>query len=199
MPQGGRPVGENGMAELARTRPSTHERLREIIADLSLLKDRTFKLASGRESGFFFDLKPTMLDPEGINLLADEVIDQATKLRADCIGGLVLGAVPIVVAAVLKSKEAGHPLKGFWVRKEAKDHGALNLTDGHLAAGSRVVIIEDVTTTGGSAMKAVAEARRQGGDVVGVITVVDRLEGARENFKKEGIDLIALFDKNDFL
>jgi len=174
------------------------QKLRAIIERLSLRRDRVFKLASGRESNYFFDLKPTLLDPEGINLVADAVVREAAALGAQCIGGLAMGAVPIVIAAVLKSASTDQPLRGFWVRKEVKDHGAQSKTDGHIVPGSRVAVVEDVTTTGGSAMKAVAEARERGCEIVGVITIVDRLEGAREAFDKEGLKFIALFDTGDF-
>jgi orotate phosphoribosyltransferase len=175
------------------------ERLREIIARRSFRNDRTFTLASGRTSNIFFDLKPTMLDPDGIDLLADVLLDRVEPIDAASIGGLVMGAVPIVVAAVLKSRGRNRRLQGFWVRKEQKDHGAMTLIDGHLVDGSRVIVVEDVTTTGGSAMKAIDEVRRRGCEIAAVITIVDRLEGARENLAAAGIELIALFDRNDFV
>jgi orotate phosphoribosyltransferase len=183
------------MAEAAAKRA----RLVGIIKALSFRTDRTFTLASGRTSNIFFDLKPTMLDAEGIDLIADAVLERLSGIDAGYIGGLAMGAVPIVVACVLKSRATGRPLRGFWVRKEQKDHGAERRADGHLVDGSRVIIVEDVTTTGGSALQAVAEARRHGCEVAAVVTVIDRLEGAREALAREGIELRAVFDRNDFV
>ena len=110
-----------------------------------------------------------------------------------------MGAVPIVVAVVMKSQASDRPLKGFWVRKEVKDHGIVKAVDGDLADGAKVVIVEDVTTTGGSAMKAVEEAKKKHCEIKTVITVIDRLEGAKENLAKQGIELISLFTTEDFL
>ena len=101
-------------------------------------------------SNYYFDLKPTMLDPTGLDLLADLVLERAATLDAQCIGGLVMGAVPIVIATLLKSRGTKHPLQGFWVQKEAKDHGEQSLADGYLSDGSNVIVVEDVTTSGGS-------------------------------------------------
>ena len=173
-------------------------RLRQLIRELSFTKGQ-FKLASGRTSNYFFNLKPTMLHPEGINLLADAILEKLKGLEADYIGGLAMGAVPIVVAVVMKSQASDRPLKGFWVRKEVKDHGIVKAVDGDLADGAKVVIVEDVTTTGGSAMKAVEEAKKKHCEIRTVITVIDRLEGAKENLAKQGIELISLFTTEDFL
>jgi orotate phosphoribosyltransferase len=180
-----------------RDEQSPREQLRRLIETLSLTRGQ-FTLASGRSSSYFFDLKPTMLHPDGIDLMASQVLAKIAGLDADYIGGLVMGAVPIMVGVVLKSRGSAHPLKGFWVRKEKKDHGAAKLVDGHLADGAKVVIVEDVATTGGSAMKAVNEARARHCRVLAVVTVVDRLEGARENLAKEGIELISLYTTEDF-
>jgi len=174
-----------------------HERLRRIIAEKSLrLGD--FILASGRKSKFLFDMKKTMLDPEGINLLADAVLEKVYSTDANYIGGLAMGAVPVVVAAVLKSHGNRRELHGFWVRKEQKAHGTRNSADGYIVDGSKVVIVDDVTTTGESVMKAINEAREHNCDVVAVITIVDRMEGAREFLGSQGIELKSLFDKSDF-
>ena len=173
------------------------ERLREIIAEKSLRRG-DFVLASGRRSHFLFDMKKTMLDPEGIDLLGDAVLEKAAFLDADHIGGLAMGAVPIVVAAVQKSRHAKRPLKGFWVRKEKKEHGTRNSADGYIEDGAKVIIVEDVTTTGESAMKAIDEAKARDCKIAAVITIVDRSEGARQNLAAHGIELISLFTKEDF-
>ena len=97
-----------------------------------------------------------------------------------------MGARPVVIAAILKSHETPHPLQGFWVRKEQKDHGTKNLTDGYSPEGENVIVVDDVTTTGGSIMQAINEVRRRGCKIVAVITIVDRLEGAQESLDKAG-------------
>ena len=173
------------------------ERLREIIKNRSF-KEGNFTLSSGKKSDVFFNLKPTMLDPEGISLLADQVIDRIKGYKADYIGGLVLGAVPVLISVILKSYNTPHPIKGFWVRKEQKHHGMQQLIDGDLEPNSKVVIVEDVTTTGQSVLRAVEEAQERGCTISCILTVIDRCEGAKETLKDAGYELISLFDRYDF-
>jgi orotate phosphoribosyltransferase len=180
-------------SDIARKR----ERLRAIIRRQSLLQNRDFRLASGRSSSFFFDMKKTMFDPEGAALLADLLFDAIKAEDVDYIGGLETGAVAIVAALCLRSWPE-KPIKGFFVRKETKGHGTDQRVDGHLEAGSRVMLFEDVTTTGGSAMQAVSQARQSGCTVLKVISIVDRLEGAEENFRAADIQFQALFTLRDF-
>jgi orotate phosphoribosyltransferase len=181
-----------------RASPSAaRERLRQIIQKESLRSGREFRLASGKTSNLFFDLKKTVLDPEGSNLVADAVLDLLKDDRPDFIGGLEMGAVPVVQAICTKSFPE-HPIRGFFVRKELKGHGTDQSIEGHIRDGARVVILEDVTTTGGSALKAVAAVEGRGCRVDKVITIVDRLEGARENLAQRGITLVALFTRDDF-
>jgi orotate phosphoribosyltransferase len=172
-------------------------RLRDIIAERSLLAGR-FKLASGGSTEFYFDMKPTMLDPEGISLMAELIIERLADCEFDCIGGLALGAIPIVAAVVQQSHRAGRPTPGFYVRKEQKERGAERLIDGNLPAGARVVIVEDVTTKGTSSLKAVEAVRAAGATVVKVLTIVDRLEGAAANLREAGLELAALYTTKDF-
>jgi orotate phosphoribosyltransferase len=173
-------------------------RLRDIIAAKSLLTGRQFILASGKPSGFFFDMKKTLLDPEGANLTADLMLDLLEKEDITHVGGLAMGAVPMAAALCVKSFQRGKPLGCFYVRKEAKDHGTESLVDGYLEKGAKVAILEDVTTTGGSATKAVAAVTAQGGKPTIVISVVDRLEGAEDAFRAQGLRLISLFTNDDF-
>ncbi len=177
---------------------SKRARLRDIIAAKSLLTGRNFTLASGKPSGFFFDTKKTMLDPEGANLIADLMLDVLETEDATHVGGLAMGAVPLVAALCVKSFQRGRPLGCFYVRKETKDHGTESLVDGYLEAGAKVVILEDVTTTGGSAMKAVAAVAALGATASLVLSVVDRLEGAEEAFRAKGLRLVSLFTRDDF-
>jgi orotate phosphoribosyltransferase len=173
------------------------ERLIAIIRRLSLLRNRDFVLASGRSSNFFFDMKKTMFDPEGAALLVDLLFDAIKAEDVECIGGLETGAIPIVAALCARSWPE-KPLKGFFVRKENKGHGTDQRIDGLLQRGSKIILFEDVTTTGGSAMQAVNQARQLDCTVLRVVSVVDRLEGAEENFRAAGIKFDCLFTWRDF-
>jgi len=171
--------------------------LRQIIEDKSLITGRTFTLASGRTSSFFVNLKQTMLDPEGANLLADLVLDVMEAQGIHNIGGLEMGAVPLVSAVCTKSFER-FPVNAFFVRKSVKDHGTAQLIDGHLDEGSEVLIIDDVVTTGGSAVKAADAVRGRGCHVSKILAIVDREEGGRENLESQGFELISLLKRCDF-
>lgn len=187
---------------LARRRPETQaqlDKLKAIIRRESLLTGGDFKLASGAQSSVFFDMKKTLFDPEGASLVGELILDAIADDPVEYVGGLELGAVPIATAVCVKSRETRRPLKGFFVRKEPKGHGTNKLVDGQFRDGADVVVLEDVTTTGGSSLKAVAAVRERGATVRKVVTIVDRLEGAEAAFAKEGIALVALFDRNDFL
>ncbi len=173
------------------------ERLRRIIEEKSLLTGQTFTLASGKTSRFFVNLKQTMLDPEGSNLLADLILDVLEKFEIRNIGGLEMGAVPLVASVCTKSYER-FPVKTFFVRKKLKDHGAVRLIDGHLDDGAEVLIVDDVVTTGQSALQAVEAVRARGCRVSKILAIVDREEGGRENLEKDGIELISLFSRGDF-
>jgi orotate phosphoribosyltransferase len=173
------------------------QRLLAIIRRQSLLQDRDFVLASGRSSHFFFDMKRTMFDPEGASLLADLLLDMIKAEKVEYIGGLETGAIPIVAALCARSWPE-KPIKGFFVRKEIKGHGTDQRIDGLLERGSKVILFEDVTTTGGSAMQAVNQTRQFGCTILKVISVVDRLEGAEDNFRAAGITFESLFTWRDF-
>ena len=183
---------------------TARERLIEIVRARSYQVGPEMRLASGRTSTHYFNMKPTMLDPEGAHLIALLVIEQlaADHVDADLIGGLELGAVPIASAVAAVSHIAGRPIRAFLVRKQAKDHGTRSLVEGlakgETLAGRRVVIVEDVTTTGGSSIKAAEAVRAEGGEVVRVITVVDRQEGAAEAFAAAGLVLHPLLTMADF-
>ena len=173
------------------------QRLLAIIRDKSLLKEGEFRLASGQASNYFFDMKKTAFDPEGAALLADLLFERIRDETVDCIGGLETGAIPIV-AALCRRSWPEKPVKGFFVRKAGKGHGTDKMVDGHLDRGARVILFEDVTTTGGSVMQAVREAQALDCAIVKVVTVVDRLEGADKNFAAEGLRFEALFTRADF-
>jgi orotate phosphoribosyltransferase len=173
-----------------------------------LIKERSFakghfKLASGRVSNYYLDLKPTMFHPEGAAGLSEMILDRLHDLKADYVGGLALGAVPLVSTITMASSRHEKPIAGFFVRKDVKDHGTKKLVDGLPAgetlAGKRVVILEDVTTSGDSAMIAVKAAQDSGADVILVLSIVDRQEGAAELYRQSGIPFDALFTARDFL
>jgi orotate phosphoribosyltransferase len=175
---------------------SKRQRLGALIRRTSVLQDRDFRLTSGRSSNFFIDLKKTMFDPQGAALLADLLFDMIRDEDVEYIGGMATGAIPIVAALCLRSWPE-KPLKGFFVRKETKGHGTGQRVDGLLETGSKVILFEDVTTTGGSVMQAADQVRQLQCRVMRVVTVVDRLEGAAENFRKAGIRFEALFTWRD--
>jgi orotate phosphoribosyltransferase len=160
-------------------------------------------LASGRKSDFYINLKPTMLDAEGAALLAELTLDALANDRIDYVGGLEMGAVPIAGAIAQLSFMKGKPISAIFVRKKPKEHGAKlsveGLAKGETLAGKRVVIVEDVTTTGGSAMKAVEAVRDAGGEVAFVFTMVDREEGATEFFNEQKMPFRALYRAKEFL
>jgi orotate phosphoribosyltransferase len=172
-------------------------RLREIIGAQSLLKNRDFQLSSGRRSNYYFDMKKTTLDPEGGGLVADLVFEMVRQEGARFIGGLAMGAIPIVTAVSIRSWP-GCPIRAFYVRDEIKDHGTQELIYGFIENGGDVVLVDDVTTEGRSVMKAVAAVRQHGCRVLKVITVVDRLEGAERNFKEAGVPFVPIFTTRDF-
>ena len=173
-------------------------RLRDIIAAKSLLTGRNFTLASGKQSGFYYDMKKTTLDPEGASLMADLLLDAIAKEDVTHVGGVAMGAVPMVAALCLRSHQRGMKLQFFYVRKETKDHGAQTLIDGYFGAGAKIAILEDVTTTGGSAFKAIDIVEGQGAKVQLVLTVVDRLEGAQTAFAERNLKFVTLLTNDDF-
>ncbi len=181
---------------------SDRAELFQIIKARSFREKGAFKLASGRTSTIYFNLKPTMLDPDGARLIGAALAKEATALGADTVGGLELGAVPLVTATAAMSAVVGKPLRAVFVRKAAKDHGTQSLieglAEGESLQGKTVVVLEDVTTTGGSSLKAVEALRAAGATVTHVVTVVDREEGAAEAFAGSGVVLRALFRKREF-
>jgi orotate phosphoribosyltransferase len=177
------------------------ERLKKIIIDLSYEK-RKVTLASGRESDFYFDGKQTTLHPEG-GYLTGKLFFEAIKdvMGIEGVGGLTLGADPIATATSVVSFLEGQPIPAFIIRKEPKGHGTGAWLEGrkNLRQGAKVVIVEDVVTTGGSSLKAVRRAEEEGLEVLGVVTLVDREEGGREQIEKEGFWLKSIFTKSEIL
>tara|TARA_B100001250_G_scaffold375268_1_gene362714 strand:+ start:412 stop:996 length:585 start_codon:yes stop_codon:yes gene_type:complete len=181
------------------------ERLIERIRDLAYLysENEDFTLASGRKSKHFFDMKPVMMDPECAHLLGVLIHHQIETIgQVDAVGGLELGAVPLTGIAIAKAGR-GSSLKGFIVRKEPKGRGGRKtgnppgIEGSSLESGHRIVLLEDVTTTGGSALKAAQRLIDMGCDVAACITILDRQEGGSDAFKEAGISLTPLTLKSE--
>ncbi len=174
--------------------------LMEIIRKMSY-EEREVTLASGRKSNFYFDGKQTTLHARGGLLVGKAFWDIVKTFDGpiDGVGGLTLGADPIATATSIAAALEGTPVQAFIIRKEPKGHGTGQWLEGrkNLPPGSRVVIVEDVTTTGGSSMKAVERAKEEGLVVLGIVTLVDRQEGAQENITAEGQVLKAVFTKEE--
>jgi orotate phosphoribosyltransferase len=173
-----------------------------------LIRTRSFgrgkiMLASGRESDFYFDLRPTTIHPAGATCIGELIADALEGTNAEFVGGLEMGAVPIATSVAIASHRRGGNLQAFFVRKKPKDHGAKKLVEGlpkgETLKGKNVVVVEDVTTTGGSALQAAEALRQEGANIVLVLTIVDRLEGAAETFAAEKLPFRALFTADEFL
>ena len=162
------------------------QRLTEIILEKSFQfrDDPPFTLASGKTSNYYFNCKPTTLDPEGMYLIGNILFDMLGDADVTAAGGLTLGADPIANALSLISYQKGRPVKSFVVRKDVKTHGTKNAVEGNITPGERVVIIDDVITTGGSTITAIEIVREAGLVVDRVIALIDREEGGKENIKK---------------
>lgn len=179
---------------------------------LSLLTERSFQrrsvtLASGRTSNFYIDCKETALSAEGHLLIGRRLYstivgyERRTGRAVRGVGGLTLGADPIASAVSLTSALAGAPIPAFIVRKEPKGHGTGAWLEGtkNLEPGATVVVVEDVITTGGSALKAVQRVREAGYQVPLCLALVDRQEGGREAIEAEGLEVISLYRRQDFM
>jgi orotate phosphoribosyltransferase len=174
---------------------------------VALLRDRSFErkkviLASGKESDFFIDCKQAILTAEGHALAGELMFAALAQLpTCDAVAGVELGGCPLASAVSLVSFQLGQPLPAFYVRKEQKDHGAKPLIEGDksLKPGIRVVLLEDVVTTGGSTLKAADKLAAAGAIVVGVVALVDRLEGGREAIEARGLSLVSIATRLDFI
>ena len=172
-------------------------RLQEIIRAHSL-KTGAFTLSSGRTSTYLFQLRQTTLLPEGAALIGEIIVDYMKSHAISCIGGLEMGAVPIVASVAAMSHLKNYPVDAFFVRKAAKEHGARERVNGFLRPEAEVLMIDDVATTGGSILKAIEGIEGHNAEVRRALAVVDREEGAAENLAAQGIKLAAIFKKSDF-
>ena len=176
--------------------PSPVSLLAEGLLSLSLargaLKYGQFTLSSGKTSSYYFDGRLLSLDPEGAMLIGQALLPLIRQAEAQAVGGPTLAADPIVTAVALASQEDGDGIPAFIVRKETKEHGMGQLIEGPLVAGSRVAIVDDTCTTGGSLLHAIAAAEGLGCNVVKVIALLDRREGGGDELRRRGYDFTAL-------
>ena len=159
----------------------------------------SFKLVSGKLSHFYVNCKPTTLSARGMFLVGHLVFDAIKDATAIGVGGLTFGADPIAMATAFVSELEKRPVQAFSIRKTQKDHGIVKWIEGDLAPGSRVVIIDDVATTGGSTLQAVERARSEGLEVVKAVVLVDRQEGGVENIRKQVEDVVSIVTRDELM
>ncbi len=183
------------------TMASLKERLIQIVLERSFqYRDApTFQLASGRRSQYYFNCKTTVLNPEGMYLVGTLGFDLVRDLDIQAVGGLTLGADPVAYAISYTSFHQHRPIEAFIVRKAAKKHGTRLPIEGNVADGDRVVVVDDVITTGGSTLKAIGAARDHRLAVVQVIALIDRQEGGRENIEAAGVPFQAILTREEIM
>ena len=177
-------------------------RLLDLLRALSFERRKVI-LSSGKVSDFYVDCKRTALTAEGHVLIGRLLFDRIRRIQPlpRGAGGLTLGADPLASAVALTSFLEGEPIDSFIVRKEPKGHGTGQWIEGRktIPDGSRVVVLEDVVTSGGSALKAIERCRAERLEVVGCFALVDRMEGGREAIEAQGVPLESLFTREDFI
>lgn len=161
------------------------QRLRQLLVEKAYLTG-DFVLTSGKRSDHYFDCKRVTLDPEGLAVTSRLLVEKMREAGVTAVGGLAIGADPIVAGVVAVSWEAGYPVGGFIVRKEPKEHGTSRWIEGSVAPGARVAVVDDVATSGGSIIKAINTCRLEGLEPVVAYALVDREEGGAENIEREG-------------
>ncbi len=177
----------------------SREKLKLILQSKSIIFGN-FTLASGKQSSYYIDARLTTLDPEGVNLISKIFLSRiATQDGITAIGGPSIGADPIIGATISRSYEEGMPLCGFIVRKKEKEHGTENMIEGGLGQKDRVVIVEDVITTGGSTLRAIDLVKSAGAQVCGVLCVIDRGEETEKTFLQKGYSFFSIFKVSEIL
>jgi orotate phosphoribosyltransferase len=177
------------------------ERLIELVIEKAFKysKEPIFKLVSGRTSNYYFNCKAVTLHPEGMYLIGNIVFDIIQDLDIQGIGGLTLGADPIANAVSYTSYLKGKPLEAFIVRKSPKSHGTMLWIEGNIASGDKVVIVDDVITSGKSTIEAITRANEAGLGIGKVIALIDRQEGGREAVEELGYKLDAIITRNEVM
>ena len=178
------------------------ERLIEIVIERSFKysDDPPFTLVSGRKSNYYFNCKPTTLDPEGMNLIGEILFGMLKDTDVTAAGGLTLGADPIANALSVISFQKGKPINSFIVRKDIKDHGIKNSIEGNVQPGEKVAIIDDVITTGGSTITAISRAREAGLIADMAIVLIDREEeNGRQNIEAQGLPVKAVLTRTEIM
>jgi len=170
------------------------ERILELAHETGALLYGDFTLSSGNKSDHYYDGKQLTQYPEGAYLIGEEILDRLAGVDVDAIGGLAIGAIPIVTAVTTVSHMKGKPMPSFWVREEPKEHGTKKRIEGQFKKGSKVAIIDDVITGGNSVKKAIEAVAAEGCEVVKVIVIVDRKEGGSELLRKEGYNFEAIIE-----
>jgi len=178
------------------------ERLIEIVLERTFKysEDPPFTLVSGRKSNYYFNCKPTTLDPEGMNLIGEILFSMLATSAATAAGGLTLGADPIANALAVISFQKGRPIKAFIVRKDVKDHGVKSPIEGNVSRGEKVVVLDDVITTGGSTITAIKQAREAGLVIERAIVLIDREEeNGRQNIEAQGVRVEAVLTRTEIM
>jgi orotate phosphoribosyltransferase len=162
-------------------------------------EEPVFRLVSGKMSNYYFNCKAVTLSPEGMYLTGNLIFDLIKDLRVKGIGGLTLGADPIANAVAYTSYLKGNPVEAFVVRKTAKSHGTMQWIEGNVTKADRVVIVEDVITSGKSTIEAIKRSEEAGLEIVGVIALIDRQEGGRESLEALGHNLTSLITREEVM
>ena len=175
------------------------EELAQLIEDTGAFLRGTFILSSGKTSSYYFDSKPFTMDPKGSHEVGKYFFQKLSYTPVEAVGGMALGAIPIVGSVAQVSHLEGQPLPAFFVRKEAKAHGTQNLIEGRFPSdpNTPVAILDDVVTGGGSILQAIDAVEEKGNPIVAVMCILDRNEGGRERLKERGYDLDAMFTIED--
>ena len=180
--------------------PVDRSTLIRLLSERSLRRGK-FTLASGRESAYYVDARLTSMSPEGLATIGPLALSAIRDRgwRVDAVGGLTLGADPVSYAIAVASVASPPLVRAFTVRKEAKQHGTGLLIEGPMNEGDHVVVIEDVITTGGSALRAVEAIQRAGASISGIVAVVDREEGGRSVLEQQGFEVVCLATVSELL
>ncbi|BCS88414.1 orotate phosphoribosyltransferase [Pseudodesulfovibrio sediminis] len=175
-------------------------KLARLLLNLSY-KEGDFTLTSGKKSEYYFDCKQTALHAEGGYLIGRLFFEMLKEFDVHGVGGMTLGADPLITAVTVVSHLEGRPLPGFIIRKKSKGHGTDQYLEGlaNFSDGDKVVLLEDVCTTGGTLITAAQRVRDAGLEIVGVLAVLDREEGGREKLKEAGLELSSIFTRQELL